>query len=79
MINDRDGSKQRPEPYSLSSIQTASGSSLHSNKSVTAKSVDSRNDAGLIAAAAHVAVPTWANMVLMVSLIFGGCCANVSV
>ncbi|KAJ5808941.1 hypothetical protein N7474_010210 [Penicillium riverlandense] len=31
----------------------------------------------LIAAAAHAAVPSWATLVLMASLIFGGCCANV--
>lgn len=34
---------------------------------------------GLVAAAAHAAVPSWTSMVLMVSLIFGGCCANVGV
>ncbi|KAJ5761871.1 uncharacterized protein N7511_005253 [Penicillium nucicola] len=32
---------------------------------------------GLAAAAAHAAVPSWTTMILMVSLIFGGCCANV--
>lgn len=32
---------------------------------------------GLIAAAAHAAVPSWTNMIIMISLIFGGCCANV--
>jgi UDP-xylose/UDP-N-acetylglucosamine transporter B4 len=31
----------------------------------------------LVVAAAHAAIPSWTNMVLMVSLIFGGCCANV--
>ncbi|KAJ5162473.1 UDP-N-acetylglucosamine transporter yea4 [Penicillium capsulatum] len=77
MINDRDGSNKRPETYSLSSIRPDTGLSRSSNKPVAEKLDDSKNDAGLIAAAAHAAVPTWANMVLMVSLIFGGCCANV--
>lgn len=79
MINDREGLKQRPEPSSLSLIKPDPGSSQQSNKSTSAQSDDFKNDAGSIAAAAfHAAAPTWANMVLMVSLIFGGCCANVS-
>ncbi|KAJ5549727.1 hypothetical protein N7535_002336 [Penicillium sp. DV-2018c] len=32
---------------------------------------------GLVAAVAHATVPSWTTMILMVSLIFGGCCANV--
>ncbi|KAJ5129188.1 uncharacterized protein N7515_005227 [Penicillium bovifimosum] len=36
-----------------------------------------KKDAGLVAAVAHATVPSWTNMILMVSLIFGGCCANV--
>ncbi|KAJ5086289.1 UAA transporter [Penicillium alfredii] len=36
-----------------------------------------RKDAGLVAAAVHATVPSWTTVVLMVSLIFGGCCANV--
>ncbi|ODM15930.1 hypothetical protein SI65_08771 [Aspergillus cristatus] len=32
---------------------------------------------GIGAAAAHATLPSWMNVVLMVSLIFGGCCANV--
>ncbi|EKV11564.1 UPD-GlcNAc transporter (Mnn2-2), putative [Penicillium digitatum PHI26] len=31
----------------------------------------------LVAAVAQAAVPSWTSMILMVSLIFGGCCANV--
>jgi len=31
-----------------------------------------------IGAAAHATLPSWMNVVLMVWLIFGGCCANVS-
>lgn len=34
---------------------------------------------GFVAAAAHAAVPSWTSMILMVSFIFGGCCANVGV
>lgn len=33
----------------------------------------------LVAAVAQAAVPSWTSMILMVSLIFGGCCANVGV
>lgn len=32
---------------------------------------------GLLAAATHATLPTWVTMVLMVSMIFGGCCSNV--
>lgn len=38
---------------------------------------ESTNNTGLITAVAHVAVPNWANLALMASLIFGGCCTNV--
>lgn len=34
---------------------------------------------GIVAAAAHATVPSWTNMILMISLILGGCCANVGV
>lgn len=34
---------------------------------------------GVAAAAAQATLPSWATMVLMVSLIFGGCCSNVGV
>jgi UDP-xylose/UDP-N-acetylglucosamine transporter B4 len=34
---------------------------------------------GLVAAVAHATVPSWTNMILIASLIFGGCCANVGV
>lgn len=39
---------------------------------------ESTNNTGLVTAVAHVAVPNWANLALMASLIFGGCCTNVS-
>lgn len=33
---------------------------------------------GLITAVSHATFPSWANTILMISLIFGGCCSNVS-
>ena len=32
---------------------------------------------GIGAAAAHATLPSWATMVFMVCMIFGGCCSNV--
>lgn len=32
---------------------------------------------GLITAVSHATFPSWANTILMISLIFGGCCSNV--
>ncbi|KAJ5622800.1 hypothetical protein N7490_011405 [Penicillium lividum] len=80
MIHDGDGLKRRPDTYKVNSLKKAS---TEHNEKVSSpdkspQSVESHKlDAGLIAAAAHAAVPNWTNMVLMVSLIFGGCCANV--
>lgn len=36
-----------------------------------------RNWTGILAATTHTTLPTWVTMVLMVSMIFGGCCSNV--
>lgn len=83
MIHDGENLKQRPNGYKTQQ-KLDNGSPKESIPSPTgnvAKSTDPdtlKKDAGLIAAAAHAVVPTWANMVLMTSLIFGGCCANVS-
>ncbi|KAJ5768803.1 hypothetical protein N7520_003362 [Penicillium odoratum] len=80
MIHDGEGLKRRPDTYKVNSLKNAS---TEDNEKVSSldkrpQSVESHKlDAGLIAAAAHAAVPNWTNMVLMVSLIFGGCCANV--
>lgn len=76
MINDSDASKRRPDSYSLAPSKPAMSPPA---KPIAAASDDSKKDAALIAAAAHATIPSWTNMVLMVSLIFGGCCANVSV
>lgn len=35
--------------------------------------------AGIGNAAAHATFPSWMNVFLMISLIFGGCCSNVGV
>lgn len=78
MINDSDASKRRPDSFSYSLASSKPAMSPPA-KPIAAASDDSKKDAALIAAAAHATIPSWTNMVLMVSLIFGGCCANVSV
>lgn len=78
MIND-DASKRR-DAYALKISPNGSSDDTTvplSPPSPQLKAAE-KDAPGLIAAAAHAAVPTWANTVLMVSLIFGGCCANVS-
>lgn len=37
------------------------------------------NSTGILSAASHATLPTWVTMVLMVSMIFGGCCSNVRI
>lgn len=41
------------------------------------KDAQSSSLTGLVAAVTHATLPSWTNMILMVTLIFGGCCANV--
>ncbi|KAJ5587954.1 uncharacterized protein N7459_003719 [Penicillium hispanicum] len=86
MINDNDASKRSPGAYALPTNTFTHSSTGNARvappsqlapKSGINKSSEQKRNAGLVAAAAHAVVPTWANMVLMVSLIFGGCCANV--
>jgi UDP-xylose/UDP-N-acetylglucosamine transporter B4 len=81
MINDSDASKRKDDAYALKISPNGSSGDTKvpvSPPSPQLKAAAEKDALGLIAAAAHAAVPTWANMVLMVSLIFGGCCANVS-
>lgn len=83
MINDGENVKQQPNRYKIRETlingSTKEAMSASSNGNVVKSIADSdKTDSGLIAAAAHAVVPTWANIVLMGSLIFGGCCANVS-
>ena len=81
MIHDRDGSKRTRETFALHSTSSFEDNATATSRQVApnyATSSELKKGAGLVAAAAHAAVPTWANMALMVSLIFGGCCANVS-
>ncbi|KAJ5131669.1 hypothetical protein N7448_005827 [Penicillium atrosanguineum] len=82
MLNDSDTSKRKADGYAFRISPNGAGDTTvpAAPPSPQLKAAAEKKDApGLIAAAAHAAVPTWANMVLMVSLIFGGCCANVSV
>lgn len=88
MVNDSNCSKQSHDAYApqinipigppSKSISGVPPSQLALNTDID-KSNEPKKNTGLIAAAAaHAAVPTWTNMVLMASLILGGCCANVS-
>ncbi|KAJ5660756.1 UDP-N-acetylglucosamine transporter yea4 [Penicillium longicatenatum] len=81
MIHDGDSLRQRPDTYkaNVSKVEATKHTVTASSAEQVHRSAESGKlkDAGLIAAAAHAAVPNWANMLLMVSLIFGGCCANV--
>ncbi|KAJ5112951.1 UDP-N-acetylglucosamine transporter yea4 [Penicillium angulare] len=85
MIHDGETLKQRPNGYKAGgyinkqSTDQAIGASPKTDVtgSLASSEKSTKDDAGLIAAAAHAVMPTWANMVLMASLIFGGCCANV--
>ncbi|KAJ5260487.1 UDP-N-acetylglucosamine transporter yea4 [Penicillium angulare] len=83
MIHDGETVKQRPNGYKAggymnngSKSQTIDASPNTDVARSVAGSKLTKDDTGLIAAAAHAVMPTWANMVIMASLIFGGCCAN---
>ena len=85
-IRDRSPSRGLGDVYKRQAVNTYENTNLASTTPRSRKSEDKldyaqlKKDApGLVAAAAHAAVPSWTSMVLMVSLIFGGCCANVSV
>ncbi|KAJ5860619.1 uncharacterized protein N7529_007929 [Penicillium soppii] len=83
MLNDNDASKRGHEyPINRSRVSTLNTDKIadlvssHSWDKVDYAQL--KKDApGLVAAAAHAVVPSWTNMAMMVSLIFGGCCANV--
>ncbi|KAJ5951460.1 uncharacterized protein N7479_009873 [Penicillium vulpinum] len=90
MLNDHESSKRgRDDSYLINRSRVSAGNP-NGNANLTLNASRSKNsedkldyaqlkkDApGLVAAAVHAAVPSWTSMVLMVSLIFGGCCANV--
>lgn len=78
MINDSDGPQRRTNTYTA---RPAKSPARYPNATVSnSASTDSapKSDASVLAAAAHAAVPNWANLILMVFLILGGCCTNVS-
>ncbi|KGO46424.1 UAA transporter [Penicillium expansum] len=91
MLNDHEPSKRGHDDSYLINRSRVSAVNTNENANLTSshtsrprKSEDKldyaqlKKDApGLVAAAAHAAVPSWTSMVLMISLIFGGCCANV--
>ncbi|KAJ5248650.1 hypothetical protein N7468_000101 [Penicillium chermesinum] len=72
MINDNHVSNRKANPDTMASARPAA-----EPPALRRSDSDLKKDARLIAAAAHAAVPSWANMVLISSLILGGCCANV--
>ncbi|KAJ5160652.1 UDP-N-acetylglucosamine transporter yea4, partial [Penicillium canariense] len=87
MINDSDTAKLTTDAYAIPQTrQSTDSSNSHANgsstfqpalKSRAAGSDSAKMNGGVIAAVAHATVPSWANMALMASLIFGGCCTNV--
>lgn len=78
MINDTNAVKQRPDTYATTQVGRSSvGANGHVNGSAAIQPSKAKKDTGVLAAVAHATVPSWANMVLMASLIFGGCCTNV--
>lgn len=81
MINDSDGPLRRTDNYAV----PVSNSRDSNHTTVSPKSASAHNsalkedtNASVLAAAAHAVVPNWANFILMVFLILGGCCTNVS-
>ena len=88
MLNDSDSSKKcrdahilHPEPSNQTfsdNITRLPSSQLAPESSIDISS-EPKNGPGILTAAAYVAVPTWASISLMATLILGGCCANVSV
>ncbi|KAJ5772800.1 hypothetical protein N7457_007696 [Penicillium paradoxum] len=90
MLNDHEPSKRGHDSYLINRSRVSAVNSLDDtdvalNDTSRSRNPENRHDyaqlkkdaPSLIAAAAHAAVPSWTSMVLMVSLIFGGCCANV--
>ncbi|KAJ5186026.1 UAA transporter [Penicillium cf. griseofulvum] len=87
MLNDHEPSKRGHDYYMIrsrvSTVNQNENANLTTPMSQSRKSdkIDyaqlKKDTPGIVAAAAHAAVPSWTSMVLMVSLIFGGCCANV--
>ncbi|KAJ5915263.1 UDP-N-acetylglucosamine transporter yea4 [Penicillium verhagenii] len=76
MIHDGNSLKRRPDSYGIKGSKNESSENGTAVSTSSQKPRPAKSD-GLIAAAAHATVPDWANMSLMISLIFGGCCANV--
>lgn len=79
MLNDNDPSNRGHE-YLINRSRVAlnpPAENGHSKEGNTNYAQLKKDAPSLLAAAAHAAIPSWTNMVLMVSLIFGGCCANV--
>lgn len=84
MFNDNNPSKGGHEysvngsRYSVSSLDVLKKNADLSHPQKELSYAQSERDVrDLTVAAAHAAIPNWTNIVLMVSLIFGGCCANV--
>ncbi|KAF7712135.1 Uncharacterized protein PECH_004230 [Penicillium ucsense] len=75
MINDTVGVKRRPVDYMVS--RSAQPSDVDVAASGLPRPNKRESDRDVMKAVAHATVPGWANMVLMASLILGGCCTNV--
>ena len=86
-----DGARRRNAPPNFTSIQSANGSTTTAKKVDDAPSIDTTGQArgsnsqrltmsNAIGAASEMlhTTPAWFNFGIMVVLIFGGCCSNVS-
>lgn len=71
------GSVQHRDRVSPTTGSQSRNSMAKNNERRTAEAA--QGGLGVAAAAAQATLPSWATMVLMVSLIFGGCCSNVGV
>ncbi|CAG8387983.1 unnamed protein product [Penicillium salamii] len=75
MINDNDSSLRGRHRSQVSPLSSDESITSHPKEG---KVDETKRDASsLVSATALAVIPNWTSMVLMVSLIFGGCCANV--
>ncbi|KAJ5569302.1 UDP-N-acetylglucosamine transporter yea4 [Penicillium hetheringtonii] len=82
MIND--DASRKSDTYTVRQLKRSSTNTTTSTTSPASESSNTlatpsktSQHAEILAAAAHATLPNWANVFLMISLIFGGCCSNV--
>ena len=62
-----------PAPDHTNNLRRNNGNEENAGRGAT----DLNSPASIGSAAAHATFPSWISIIMMVSLIFGGCCANV--